>query len=136
QTKALSQHPSPHFPTRLVLSNSPLQPQHMPRITPPRLRNKMTRKIIKIIVLLKTHTTTRTLRQSISTSITGSPSATGHEASDNQPLPDFSREYPQASSSPHQPSSLERHQPSLRYAQSPRDTKRNSCPYRSLVHAL
>src|SRR5437762_247870 len=35
----------------------------MPCITAPRHRNKMTRKIIKIIVLLKTHTTTRTLRQ-------------------------------------------------------------------------
>src|SRR5712692_3394665 len=46
-----------------LLGNVPVQPHHMPRITPPRLRHKMTRQIIPVIPFLKTHTTTRTLRQ-------------------------------------------------------------------------
>src|SRR5438132_14131469 len=107
----------------------------MSRITPTSLRNKMTGKIIEIIVLLKTHATTRTLRQLISTFTAGSPSATGHEASDNQHQPHISREYPQASSSPDQPSSPGRHRPFAQSLQSPRDMRHNSCPCRSLVPA-
>src|SRR5437660_3820134 len=103
----------------------------MTRITPTRHRDKMTRKIIEIIVFLKAHTTTRTLRQSISTSSAENPSATDREASDNQHPPHISREYPPASSSPHQPSNPERNRPFLQYVQSLRDKKHSSCPFQS-----
>src|SRR5882762_5555553 len=74
------------LPIGLVLGDIPVQPHHMRCITPPRLSNKMTSKIIEIIVLLKTHATTRTPRQSIPTSTMGSPLATVHEVSDIQHL--------------------------------------------------
>src|SRR6266540_1708951 len=65
---------------RFLLGNIPVQPHHMPRITTPRHRNKMTRKILPVVPFLKTHTTTRTLRQFLPTTITENPSANDHEA--------------------------------------------------------
>src|SRR5712691_11128541 len=67
----ISQQLRQHLSVRLVLCNIPVQPHNMPRITPPRLRDKVTSKIIKVIVLLETHATTRTLRQSLSTFYNG-----------------------------------------------------------------
>src|SRR5712664_3605495 len=102
----------------------------MPRITTPRLRNKMTRKIIPVIVFLKTDTATRTLRQLFPTSITENPLATDHEAVDIQNQPHTSREYPPTSSSPDQLSNPEHRRPFPQYAQNLRDMKRSSCPFR------
>src|SRR6266581_4579562 len=67
----VSQQSRQRLSIRLFLGNIPVQPHHMPRITPPRHRNKMTSKILPVIVLPKAHTTTRTLRQSYPTSYSG-----------------------------------------------------------------